>query len=184
MNALRLPFALMALTALPLEPTLAEVSGVVVVRHAEKAEDGAPDPGLTEAGHQRAAALADALEHARVGGLIASHYRRTQQTLAVLAARHDLEVATVPVDSDRIETHVQAVVSQAEAYQAEGLLVIVGHANTVPLIVEALSGEIIAPIDESEYDRMFLMLPGESGMDLITTRYGPAGAVPAESSSD
>ena len=84
--------ALAAVTALPSAPAAAEISGVVVVRHAEKADDDTDDPALTRAGRARAQALADALAHADVGELIASQYRRTRQTLSVLSKRRNLAI--------------------------------------------------------------------------------------------
>lgn len=165
---------LFALIALPVAPALAEMTGIVVVRHAEKADDGTRDPGLTPAGRARAEALAAAVANAEVGGLIASQYRRTRQTLAVLAERHGLEVTIVPAASGDIEAHVDAVAAMVRHAEADGLLVIAGHSSTVPLIVEALSGAEIEAIDESEYDRFYLLLPRASGMEVIATRYGPA----------
>ncbi len=46
MRTPRLPLGLLLATALPLALVLAEVSGIVVVRHAEKADDGTGDAGM------------------------------------------------------------------------------------------------------------------------------------------
>lgn len=184
MRTLRLLLPLV-LATLPLAPALAADSGIVVVRHAEKADDGTRDPGLTSAGHERAQKLAEALDQADVGGLIASQYQRTQQTLAVMAAKRNLEVTIVPAEpGGDIEAHVQALVSQVEASRAEGLLVIAGHSNTVPLIVEALTGKTVGTISESDYDRMYLLLPDDAGMDVIVSRYGAADEAPAGSPAE
>lgn len=163
---------LIFLTFLLVSPTLAEVSGIIVVRHAEKADDGTRDPGLTSDGIARAEALAQALGNAAIGGLIATQYQRTQQTLSTLVAEHGLEMSIVAAASGEMEAHIEAIASKVRGFDAEGLLVIAGHSNTVPLIVEALSGRVVAPIYESEYDRLFVLIPGESGMQVIDTRYG------------
>jgi phosphohistidine phosphatase SixA len=159
---------------LPFSNAVAEVTGVVVVRHAEKADDGTRDPELTGAGRQRAEALANALGHAEVGELIASQYKRTRQTLAVLALRRGLEITVVPAESGAIDDHIESIASRVRDSDADGLIVIAGHSNTVPLIVEALSGSVISPIGESDYDRLYLLVPAASGMDLIESRYGPS----------
>lgn len=172
MRSLLIPLLILVL-ALPLV-TLAEPGGVVVVRHAEKADDGTPDPALTAAGRARSEALADALRHANVTGLIASQYQRTRQTLAVLAKRRGIEVSVVPVESGKIDAHVSSTAKAVREWSGDGILVIAGHSNTVPLIVEALSGEPVSPIAESDYDRLFILLPGESRTSVIATRYGPA----------
>lgn len=173
---MRALYLLIILTTFSIAPVLAEVTGVVVVRHAEKADDGTRDPGLTAAGQARAQALASALEQANIGALIASQYQRTQQTLAALARERGLEVAVVPAESGGIEAHIQAIASMVREFDGDGLLVIAGHSNTVPLIVEALSGRVVAPIDESEYDRLFVLLPEKTGMQVVATRYGQASA--------
>lgn len=171
---MRLLFLLIALSALHCAPSLAEVAGVVIVRHAEKADDGTRDPELTVAGTARAQALAEVLAHARIGGLIASQYQRTRQTLSVLARRHELDITVVPAESGGIEAHIDGIASLVRNAEANGLLVIAGHSNTVPLIVEALAGKVVEPIDESEYDRLYVLIPTDEGMELIASRYGAA----------
>ena len=150
----------------------AQDGGIVVVRHAEKVADGSADPTLTEAGEARALALSQALSGARVAALIATQYRRTRLTLQPLSARHDLDIEVVDADSDAIDAHIIAVAEAARSNMTDGLVVIAGHSNTVPLIVEALSGRTAEPMSEDEYDRLYLLLPGPDGMDLITARYG------------
>lgn len=167
-------FLLFAALAMPLagHADAATPDGVIVVRHAEKADDGTSDPELSAAGAERARSLSESLRHAEIAGLIATQYRRTQQTLSGLAKRTGLEIATVPAESGQMDAHIAQIVSRVEASQAGGLLVIAGHSNTVPLIVEALSGRSIPPLDESDYDQMFILLPTESGMTVVATKYG------------
>lgn len=172
MRSLTILWLILAL-ALPLA-ALAEPAGVVIVRHAEKADDGTRNPGLTAAGRTRAEELADALQNANVTGLIASQYQRTRQTLATLAERRGLEMTVVPAESGSIDAHVTAITKAVREWDSDGVLVIAGHSNTVPLIVETLSGKPVLPIDEAEYDRLFVLLPGETDMDIITMRYGTA----------
>lgn len=172
MRSLLLPIALTALTALPMSPGLAEITGVVVVRHAEKAADGSSDPALTLEGEARARALAEALSGSEVGALLASQYQRTQLTLAPLAERHALDIETIEATSGDIDTHVDAIAARVRQISVDGLVVIAGHSNTVPLIVEALSGQTVAPMPESEYDRLHLLLPGTPEMDVVTSRFG------------
>jgi phosphohistidine phosphatase SixA len=150
----------------------AQDGGFVVVRHAEKVADGTADPALTPEGQARASALAESLSGTRIAALLATQYRRTVLTLQPLAARHGLEIEIVEAASGEIEAHVRAVAEAARARAGAGLVVIAGHSNTVPLIVEALSGRAAEPIPEDEYDRFYLILPGAESTSLITTRYG------------
>src|SRR6476659_9429266 len=94
---------------------------VVLVRHAEKATTPADDPGLTEAGRTRAAALADALSDARVDAIITTAVERTRQTAAPLAQKQHVTPIVVPAGGDT-PAHVRAVAA-AVRRQAAGALV-------------------------------------------------------------
>ena len=72
-------------------PSLRPVT-VIAVRHAEKGADDPRDPGLTEEGARRAAALAKLLSHAGVTHIYSTGYRRTQATVEPLATRLELDV--------------------------------------------------------------------------------------------
>lgn len=163
---------LLVCIALSFAPDRAECQGVVIVRHAEKVADGSRDPDLTGAGRTRAEALAEALAGAPIDGLIATQYRRTQRTLSALARDRALNVEVVPAESGHLQAHVDAVVSLVQGRQDGGFVVVAGHSNTVPLIVEALSGRPVPAIDESEYDRMFILVPAQDGLALVASRYG------------
>lgn len=149
-----------------------EVDGIVVVRHAEKAPDAGNDPELSEAGRLRASALAHVLSGAQISALLSTHYQRTRQTLDPLAARHGLDIIEVPARPGEVEAHIGAVVDAIGQIQGGGIAVIAGHSNTVPGIVEALSGQQVAPLDETHYDRLYILIPGDDGMELLVTRFG------------
>jgi phosphohistidine phosphatase SixA len=67
-------------------PSSGPVTTVVIVRHAEKADDRDPDSPLSEAGHARARALVPQLAAFAPQALVVSQRRRTAETLAPLAA--------------------------------------------------------------------------------------------------
>ncbi|NBB91692.1 MAG: histidine phosphatase family protein [Gammaproteobacteria bacterium] len=176
---MRQVISILILSLLIAAPSSADCAGAVIVRHAEKAEDGTKDPGLTEAGHARAEALADALEGVRVAGLIASQYRRTRLTLSALERREGVDPVIVPAGPDTLDAHVEAIAARVRDSRDHGVWVIAGHSNTVPRIVEALSGDTIAPIDESTYDRIFVLIPAGDGFEVVTARYGAASPAPS-----
>jgi glucosyl-3-phosphoglycerate phosphatase len=84
---------------------------VILVRHAEsewnrhysrtRIDPGIPDPGLTEAGRGQAQKLAVQLAAAGVGRLVASPYRRTLETAAIVARALDLQIAIEPLVRER-----------------------------------------------------------------------------------
>ncbi|HYG70430.1 MAG TPA: histidine phosphatase family protein, partial [Anaeromyxobacteraceae bacterium] len=71
---------------------------VVIVRHAET-EGGGSDPQLSEAGRQRAEALARIAAAYEVEAAFATPYRRTQETAAPAAGWLGLRTAAVPIDA-------------------------------------------------------------------------------------
>lgn len=144
----------------------------VVVRHAEKAIDAGDDPPLVDAGHARAAAIAASLAHAPVVAVYSTAYARTRETAAPTAAAHDLPV--IPYDARQ---PADAFAELLRGTHATGTVVVVGHSNTVPAIAAALCGCEVAPMDESEYDRLLRVAvrPG-GGAALVVERQPPVPA--------
>lgn len=118
----------------------------VVVRHAEKTTDDAQDPALSATGASRAAALAAQLQAAPIEAVYATAYRRTQQTAAPVAHGHGLAVRTYDAKLTAAE-----FAAQLRRDHAAGMILVVGHSNTVPGIVSALCACNVSPIDESVY---------------------------------
>lgn len=127
----------------------------VVVRHAQKA--AGDDPALTAEGEARAQALAAALADAGVSAIYATPYRRTQATAAPLAARTGIAVTRYePGDA-------AATAASIRAAGHRGTVLIVGHSNTVPTLVEAFAGVAIAPMPETDYSRLYAIVLGSDG---------------------
>jgi broad specificity phosphatase PhoE len=160
-------------------PQTAGTTTVVVVRHAEKAADDPQDPSLTPAGQERARALADALQDAGVAALYSTQYRRTRGTAEPLAQKLGLTVKVQPVGPANAGSYAQELAREIRARHAGRTVVVVGHSNTVPGIVQALSGRAVAPIGDAEYDHLFVVqLPASGEPRLLRARYGAPSAAP------
>lgn len=127
---------------------------VFVVRHAEKGPE-TPDPDLTDAGRARAKSLGQLLGDARVGTIIASEYKRTQQTAAPLATA--LGLKTMVIGAGRGDSLVATLRALAPGSRA----LVVSHSNVVPGIVEQLSGEKPTELTDLDYDRLYVVTFGE-----------------------
>jgi broad specificity phosphatase PhoE len=137
---------------------------VILVRHAERA--GGTDPSITEAGRCRAKVLAGMLSDAKVRSIYTSELARTQQTAEPLAQKLSIKPEVVPVKD------IDALVAKLRARTEEGTVLVVGHSNTIPAIVERLSGETEPAIGEGEYDRMFVVtLIGPNQASVVMVRY-------------
>lgn len=144
---------------------------VVVVRHAEKADDSR-DPPLASAGESRAGALAATLAGARLDLAIATQFRRTRQTAEPAARAAGIPVTLRPIDGSNAATYADTLAAELRALPPGSTALVVGHSNTVPGIVGALSGQAQAPMPETEYDRYtVVLLDADGAARVITSRY-------------
>lgn len=145
---------------------------VILVRHAEKQAEKT-DPPLSPPGERRARELRDALAAYSLAGIIVSDARRTQQTAAPSATLHQL-TPVVASTADGLPAHVADIVQRVREVNQGGAVLVVGHSNTLPAIVEALGGVRPADLPECSFDGLWLLdrrqaseVPG-----LIRVRYG------------
>ena len=122
----------------------------VIVRHAEKADDGTRDPPLSAAGQARAQALAQRLAGSGLVAVYATPFRRTQQTAQAVATAAGLPVTTYAADAAPSE-----FAATLRVRHRHGAVLVVGHSNTVPEIVASLCSCRIAALDENSYDGIY-----------------------------
>jgi phosphohistidine phosphatase SixA len=131
-----------------------------VTRHLQKATG--QDPGLTDDGKANAIRLADLLASDPPSAIYVSTTRRAAETAAPLAARLGLTPKTYnPSDTPGL---IAAVTAES------GTVLIVGHSNTVPEIVERLGGARPADIADEEYGAVWHVF----GPDRRTEKLSPA----------
>ena len=170
--------ALAAVSALCLAVFVAWVWGtagsttVIVIRHAEKdISVSATDPPLSPAGEARAALLArmfgDANALGHVDAIYVSQALRSRLTAAPLAARLGIRATVAPADDPR------GLARRALRDHAGGRVLIVGHSDTVPRIVAALSGNPKIPeIGDQEYGTMYIVaVPHIGHSNLLRLNY-------------
>jgi phosphohistidine phosphatase SixA len=122
-----------------------------VLRHLDTPA-GERDPDLLPEGQRAAALLPARLAAHPPRTIFVTDYRRTRQTAASVAARWGL----TPIVYNPADT--PALVAQARA--AAGPVLIVGHSNTVPDIVEQLGGTRPAPLSHPDFGDLWLIAPG------------------------
>jgi hypothetical protein len=166
---------------------------VVVVRHAERADDSA-NTDLSAAGLARAEALVEAVAGLEVTALYSTPFCRTAQTLAPLARARDLSIQVQPLDhraaglggcTPAVAVPVEelpatvddtaALAATLRALPPGETVVVAGHSNTVPELLAAL-GEGRFPavtLEHDEFDALFLVVlqPG-SPPQLLHARFG------------
>ncbi|MBK8922913.1 MAG: histidine phosphatase family protein [Saprospirales bacterium] len=128
-----------------------------IVRHAEKATPPSnPDTQtpLTPAGRDRAEALCDTLRSKNIGKIFESQYVRTQQT----AEPTQTALGITPVQYNN-PAGTADLVTQLRATTSNVL--VVGHTNNIPGIIEGLTGGAVPAADivipDSDYDNLFVV---------------------------
>jgi broad specificity phosphatase PhoE len=122
-----------------------------VMRHLQKAEGA--DPVLSEEGRRNAERLATWFEDDRPTAIYASKTRRAQETAAPLAARLGL----APIVYDPADTPALVARLRSET----GTVLVVGHSNTVPEIIERLGGARPADLAETDFGDIWLISGAE-----------------------
>jgi broad specificity phosphatase PhoE len=150
---------------------------VLLVRHAEKAAQPADDPPLTSDGRRRAEALAGVVKDAHTAAIITTQLHRTVETAQPSAAATGVTPEVVVRSSTTTTQQNVAEVAAAVRKHVGETVLVVGHNDTVPLIIAALGGPDLPAICEAVYDKLFVMVLGKEAR-LIQSRYGAPGPPP------
>lgn len=139
-------------TLISLQAQELEVTKIILIRHAEKADDGTPDPSLSDTGKLRAERFASFLSYESVDRLFSTPYRRTQETLEPLSRNKECPIELY-TPGKPVETAAQLLAKQGKT------LVVAGHSNTIPALVNALVGEArFTDMQEQEYNKIWILL--------------------------
>ena len=118
------------------------------MRHAEK-RNNTDTTSLSPLGQERAKALSELLIKASIDSIYATKYIRTQQTAQPLA--HAIHKPIIIYNLDSLSEFSQKLVNQ----KGKNILVI-GHSNTVPRMIQLLTGERVE-IQDNDFDNLFIV---------------------------
>ena len=124
---------------------------VILLRHAEKANDDPVDPKLTKAGHARAQHLARLLERVKVDHLITSELKRTRQTAEPLRKSKGLKLD--------FEHEAPNVIAAVNALPPGSTTVVVHHSHAVQDILRGLGVDaaVAKAVDPEVFDHLFIL---------------------------
>jgi len=129
---------------------------VYVVRHAE-AEQTGDDPKLTAEGYDRADTLAAILRSADLDAIYSTGLQRTLLTAAPSAEIHDMPIIGYkPKETDKLAGEISR-------QRIGETILIVGHSNTVPMIIASLGAGEIENIAHDEHDNLYVVTITASG---------------------
>lgn len=142
----------------------APVTTVILLRHAERL-NSTDTTSLSPEGFQRASMLAHVVGGAGIGKIFVSDKVRTAQTAAPTAAALGITPIQIPVaQTDRL-------VDSINAHRGKVIL-IVGHSDTVPAVIERLGISLPPPIVPNEFDHLFIVTLSRCKSTLMRLKYG------------
>lgn len=144
---------------------------VILVRHAELDTGVAKDMDarrvpLSETGNARAQRLAGLLERAGVAAVYATDFARTQQTAEPMAKLAGVQV-TVTRQDDPAD-----FVARLRHEHPHDVVLVVGHTDTLPGLIDALGRAEKVSIDRSDFGNVFVLTPKDAAPPaLLRLRY-------------
>ena len=140
---------------------------VYIVRHAERADDGAAatdDPPLSTAGWERAYLLARMLADAGLTQIHSSDFIRTRSTGLPTSESTGLDIESYDL---------RDLVGFGRRLRATpGRHLVVGHSNSSVSLLEVLGGAPEDPIAPLEYDRLYIVTLAEGRTTSVLIRFG------------
>lgn len=149
-------------------------SSWIIVRHGEKADRPANNPRLTPAGHARAERLKSLAVPLRVAAVYSTNTRRTLDTAQPTADTIGTEVRKYALDPSDPDPAWFAAIRARHSSQT---VLIVGHSNTIGPIIRGLGVAGEFPIQEREFDRLFIVTTGNGESTVSRLRYGKSTSV-------
>lgn len=128
----------------------ATITKIILIRHAEKADDGTKNPPLSSEGVLRAQKLNALFADIKIDSLYATQYKRTEQTLEVVSKNRNIKISNY---------------NPSDKLFAENLLknkgktmLVAGHSNTIPALVNTLiKSNKYQQLDETEFGKIWVL---------------------------
>jgi 2,3-bisphosphoglycerate-dependent phosphoglycerate mutase len=128
-----------------------QITTFILVRHAEKADDGTTDPDLKPEGIERARRLGSLLKNTSIDAIYSTKYKRTKNTVSVLAGEKGLDVQVY-------ESVKPEFIDELLARYSGKTILVGGHSNTTPQIANLLLGkEEFKTFPDSEYGNILII---------------------------
>ncbi|HEY3430646.1 MAG TPA: phosphoglycerate mutase family protein [Cyclobacteriaceae bacterium] len=140
------------------------ITTFILVRHAEKdLTQSTNDPDLSPEGKARATKLAELLKKTQIDAVYSTEYKRTRQTVEPIAQVNSLVVMSYqPMVKDDFDLMIKK-------HQGKTILVS-GHSNTIPNLVNYLVGEDkYKNFEDSDYGNIIIVSITERGKNAKVT---------------
>jgi broad specificity phosphatase PhoE len=145
----------LALFTLAILPFCPAQQAIILVRHAEKISDdmNGKDVPLSKAGQERARLLAEMLKDSGITAIYASDTVRTRATAQPLASELHLPIKNLG------QRDPEGAVRFLRKENPNDVVLIVGHSDTLPGLLEALGYRRLVRIHSNDYTNLFVVIP-------------------------
>jgi broad specificity phosphatase PhoE len=148
---------------------------VFLVRHGEKCLNEGDDPRLTVAGQQRSHDLGRLLSEVKLDAIYSTPFRRTIGTATPTSEMQSVAITETPVGPTFLEDLAQTLKSSDDKF-----ILVSGHSNTTPALVNLLAGTTMDDLPDDVYDRLYIVTLREYGPSVVTLVYGTESAALTE----
>lgn len=138
---------------------------IILVRHAEKADDGTKNPSLSNEGILRAEKLNSLLSDIKIDSLYATPYKRTEQTLEVVSKKRNVKILSYN-PSDKL-------FSENLLKNKGKTMLVAGHSNTIPALVNTLiKNNKYVQLAETEFGKIWMLtFKNDEFIDCVLLNY-------------
>jgi 2,3-bisphosphoglycerate-dependent phosphoglycerate mutase len=146
---------------------------VFLIRHAETCTEQGSDPHLSSIGQARAVELSRTLMDVELEQIFSTPFNRTLETAGPISESQSLETVQVPLGNGFLDRWAE-LIRESDAR----VILVSGHSNTTPAMINKLIGTSLTDLNERDYDRLFVVHLREDGTGTYSIlRYGaPSGA--------
>jgi broad specificity phosphatase PhoE len=146
-------------------PALAQekLTTIILLRHAEKVNDGSKNPDLTDQGKKRAEELVSFFKETPLQAVYSTGFIRTRETVAPLARAKSLDIVEYEAFKPEV---IDKIVKDFQG----GTVLICGHSNNIPWIANYLTGtEKFRNFDDNDYDNILIVTVAGKGKETSVT---------------
>jgi broad specificity phosphatase PhoE len=152
-------FFFMLVIGSPILLAQSNITTIILVRHAEKDNDGTSNPGLSATGKNRAMLLAKLLDKTSLDAIYSTNYKRTMDTVEPVAKEKNIKVELYDAFGD------DSINNILNSNRGKTIL-IVGHSNNIPRIANLLTGtQNFVDWKDQDYDNLLLVSFTERGTE-------------------
>jgi 2,3-bisphosphoglycerate-dependent phosphoglycerate mutase len=134
---------------------------LILIRHAERGNDGTNDPPLADAGYARANNLVSVLKNTDIQAVYSSNYKRTKFTVGPIAQTKKLETK---IYEPMKEDEMKKILSDNKGKT----ILMVGHSNTTPWTANFLTGSNLENFADTDYGNILIITFWDFGKTTMT----------------